>query len=435
MWLGTNQGLARFDPSLSDGEQFRSFNLADGIGNVEFNRHAAFECADGTMFFGGMDGLTGFSPAAIRDNTSVPPVHITGVEVGSRDGVRVVEPGGLDRLVLNPGDTTVGFRFAALSFTAPGRNRYVYRLEGFDPAWNDAGTRCTTQYTNLPPGRYRFRVKGSNNDGVWNEEGAALELIVRPNLWQAWWLRPALVLILVVVAWVGFLYRAAKKKELERLRMRIAGDLHDDLSSDLSGIAVLADIVRQADDLGEDERKDLGNIRDASLRMADGLRDIVWYIDPDHDSLQATVRRMKSVASTLLRGLTCDFRAELPERSVSLPVNTRRNVFLIYKEAVHNIARHAEANRVVVEMVLTGSSLRMRVSDDGRGFEPLEAADGHGMRSMQRRAEEIGGLLEIQSNSGQGTELCLVVEMAGSRDSGSGGVSSKLVAGNAGKRS
>ncbi len=416
MWLGTNQGLARFDRSRPAGEQFRSFTTVDGVGNVEFNRHAAFRGLDGTLFFGGMDGLTSFHPEAIRGNTYVPPVCLTGVEVGSREGVRVIDPGGLQRLVLGPGDSTVGFRFAALSFTAPARNLYAYRLEGFDAVWTEAGTRRTTQYTNLPPGKYRFRVKGSNNDGVWNEEGAALELIVRPTLWQTWWLRPAVVLVLAGVAWSWCLYRVAKKRELERLRMRIAGDLHDDLSSDLSGVAILADMVRQADDLGHGERKDLGDIRDAALRMADGLRDIVWYIDPDHDSLQATVRRMKSVSATLLRGLSCDFSADLPERSVALPVNTRRNLFLIFKEAVHNVARHAEAARVEIEIEVSGDSLRLRVADDGCGFDPDNATDGHGMRSMQRRTEEVGGRLEIQSAPGRGVELLLTVNMAGSRD-------------------
>jgi signal transduction histidine kinase len=215
---------------------------------------------------------------------------------------------------------------------------------------------------------------------------------------------------------------------MERLRIRIAGDLHDDLSSDLSGIAVVADMLRQTDGLGAAELSDLGTIRDASLHMADGLRDIVWYIDPEHDSLTATVRRMRSVASTLLRGIDHVFHSNIPERDVPLPVNTRRNVFLIFKEAIHNIVRHANATRVEIKIAVAGHRLQLHIADDGQGFDPEAVGDGHGLRSMHRRAEDISGRLEIRSAPGAGTELRLTVQMAHSRD-GRGGRSSSMVVG------
>jgi ligand-binding sensor domain-containing protein/signal transduction histidine kinase len=416
LWLGTNQGLARLDRSRPEGQQLRSFTAADGTGNVEFNRHAALCSADGTMVFGGMDGLTSFRPAQIRDNSSVPPVVITEIEIFSREGVRTVSPHGLERLVLAPTDTTVSFRFAALSFTAPERNTYAYRLEGFERSWIDAGQRRTTQYTNLPPGAYRLMVKGSNNDGIWNEEGLSLEVVVRPAFWETWWFHPLIGCVVLGAAWLVYRYREAKKREMERLRVRIAGDLHDDLSSDLSGVAVVADMVRQADVLGAAERGDLGAIRDASLRMADGLRDIVWYIDPAHDNLEAMVRRMRSVASTLLRGTPHRFSAEIPQRSAPLAVDIRRNVYLVFKEAVHNVVRHAEATRVEIAVALTAGKLRLTVEDNGKGFDPTEVAGGHGVRSMGRRAEDIGGKLEIRPTPGGGTTVALTVQMARSRD-------------------
>jgi ligand-binding sensor domain-containing protein len=416
MWLGTNQGLAHYRPSEAGGGPIRRYLPEDGVGNIEFNRHASCRTSDGALVFGGMDGLTIFDPRTIRDNDFVPPVQITSIEVSNRDGTRSVEPGGLDHLILAPGDSAVRFRFAALNFTSPSLNRYAYRMGGFDVGWTEAGSRRATQYTNLPPGRYRFTVRGSNNDSVWNEEGVTLPVVVQPHLWETWWFRPIVIAMLGCAVWAAYRTRAARRREVERLRMRIAGDLHDDFSSDLSGIAVLADMVRQSGGVDDEGRDDLGQIRDASLRMADGLRDVVWYIDPDHDSLEATVRRMRSVVSTLLRGVSTDFHVEIPERGMPLPVDTRRSLFLIFKEAVHNISRHAGASRVEIEIIVDGSLIRLRVADNGVGFPPAPTEDGHGLRSMRRRADDIGGRLTIESTPGQGTELKLTVEMARSRD-------------------
>jgi ligand-binding sensor domain-containing protein len=416
MWLGTNQGLVRLQPSASSGDRIRTFTRADGIGNTEFNRHAALRRDDGSMVFGGMDGLTLVHTDHVGKNPHPPPIRITRIEIAGRDGVRTATVGADDELILGPEDSWIGFEFAALSFTAPELNRYAYWLEGFDDEWVESGTRRTTQYTNLPAGRYRFHVRGSNNDGVWNDEGAVLDIVVLPNLWQTWWFRPMLIILATAGVWIGLAYRQRKQREIKRMRMRIAGDLHDDLSSDLSGIAVLADIVRQADDLGDEERGDLGRIRDVSLQMADGLRDIVWYIDPDHDSLTATVRRMRSVASTLLRGLENRFHTSLPDRNLPLPVNTRRNLFLIFKEAVHNIVRHAEASRVEITISVSGHRFELSIADDGKGFDPRSVRTGHGLGSMQRRADEMNGTLRINSTPGRGTLLELTVDMAGSRD-------------------
>jgi len=427
-WLGTNQGLVRFRPALHQEERLRTFGDDEGTGNTEYNRHAALVCKDGTLAFGGMDGLTLLASDSLRNNPFVPPVRLTAISVSSRDGTRMIEPGAVDRLILRPEDSTVAFEFAALSYTMPELNRYAYRMDGYDSEWTDAGARRTTRYTNLPPGRYRFQVRGSNNDGVWNEEGLSLDVIVLPSLWETWWLRPMLVLGIVAVGWAVFHYREIKKREVERLRMRIAGDLHDDLSSDLSGIAVVADMVRQSDGMGAEERRDLGNIRNASLRMADGLRDIVWYIDPDHDNLEAAVRRMRQTASTLLRGIEHRFDVEVSDRDRTLQVDFRRNVFLIFKEAVHNIVRHAGASQVRLTLTTSGDRLRLEIVDDGCGFDTGAASEGHGLTSMERRAEEIGGTLEIDSSPGRGTTLRLTVGMADSRD-GRGPVFGRIVRG------
>jgi signal transduction histidine kinase len=409
LWIGTNRGLARFTPP--DGP-FRAYDLADGIGTVEFNRHAHFRDADGTLYFGGVDGLTVFHPEAIRNNPYVPPVVLTRVETAGRAGTAAYTPAGLDGLTLTHRQTAVTFEFAALNFTDPDKNRYAYRLEGFDARWVQAGTQRVARYTSLPPGRYTFRVRGANNDGVWNTRGAALAVTVLPPFWQTWPFRALLAAAALALLTAAYRARVRRLLELERLRLRIAGDLHDDLSSDLSGIALVADLLRRREGMPEADRLQLAEVRDTALRKVDALRDIVWTINPEHDTLEATVRRMRQVAATLLAGLEVTFEVDVPDAGQAVAMTFRRDVLLIFKEALHNVARHAGAAHVAIRLRQRDGRLDLSVEDDGRGFDPQAAADGHGLRNMRVRAERAGATLDVRSRPGGGTRIGVGLRVA-----------------------
>jgi ligand-binding sensor domain-containing protein/signal transduction histidine kinase len=417
LWLGTNRGLTRFDPPAGatlagSGPApatgaFRPYDLADGTGTMEFNRHATFRDADGTLYFGGVDGLTVFHPDAIRDNPYVPPVVFTRVETARREGIAARDPAGLDALTLTHRDDAVTFEFAALNFTDPHKNRYAYRLEGFDPGWVDAGTQRAARYTNLPPGRYTFRVRGSNNDGVWNLEGAALAVTVRPPFWQTSPFRLLVAAVALGLLYAAYRVRVRRLLEVERLRLRIASDLHDDLATDLSGIALVSDVLLRRPTLAGDDRHQLAEVRDTALGMVEGLRDIVWTINPEHDTLDAMVRRMRQVAARLLAGQPYTFEAAVPAGDRAVAMTLRRDVLLIYKEALHNAARHAGAARVAIRLEQRDGRLDLTIADDGRGFDPAAAGDGHGLRSMRARAAALGADLEVTSRPGAGTRLRL----------------------------
>ena len=415
LWLGTNLGLSRFDPTAEPGDRFRTFTIEDGTGNTEYNRHAAAQRADGTMVFGGMDGLTIFHPDEIRDNPIPPPVRLTRIVVSSRDGERLISPHELGELTLSHRDSTVAFTFAALSYTSAERNRYRYRLDGFETAWVEARTRRTCQYTSIPPGRYRFQVTGSNSDGIFNEQPLSLQVRVQPAYWQAWWFRPTVLTVLLLVVAGALRLRVLRQRRLQRLRLGIASDLHDDLSSDLSGIAVVSDVLRRKRELDQSDREDLSEIRDTALGLVEGVRDIVWYIDPEHDTLHALTDRMRTVAGILLRSLEHSFEVEGAEQPQSVHMTVRRNLLLLFKEALHNIVRHAEATMVTVMIHVSGSSLRLMVIDDGCGFS-AQRTNGHGLRSMQRRAAEIGADWNLLSTPGGGTRIELTVDLTGFRD-------------------
>ncbi len=215
LWLSTNKGLSRFDPQA---ETFRNYGTRDGLQGYEFSR-ACYKSRWGEMFFGGMNGFNAFYPSEVQDNLYVPPVVLTSLTQGG-------EAVDLDRALEKVTHVTFSwpknffeFEFAALSYVQPEKNRYAYKLEGFDEEWNYIGTRRFGRYTNLEGGTYTLRLRASNNDGVWNETGAALEVTIVPPLWKAWWFRGGVILLLAVVLVAGYQVRvrriAARTHELE----------------------------------------------------------------------------------------------------------------------------------------------------------------------------------------------------------------------------
>lgn len=209
LWLSTNNGLSRFDTRT---KKFRNYNVYDGLQSNEFNTASGYAAPDGKLYFGGLYGLNGFYPDSIRDNPRAPPVQITEFR-------RFDHPEDLRRtmrhnqLVLSYRDNFISFDFAALSFLSPEKNRYAYRLEGFDPRWIDATARRSATYTNLPPGSYTFRVKAANNDGIWNEAGAAVPIVVTPPYWATRWFRTLALLTLLasIAAWYKWRVRSIEE--------------------------------------------------------------------------------------------------------------------------------------------------------------------------------------------------------------------------------
>jgi ligand-binding sensor domain-containing protein/DNA-binding CsgD family transcriptional regulator len=217
LWLSTNRGLYQFDPQR---RSMRSFTTRDGLQGDEFNARACYKSENGDMYFGGINGLTWFSPAGIKDNPYVPPVIITEMEVFNRGQKFSGDFSRLRELKLGPNDRVVSFTFTALSLSDPGRNQYMYMIEGLDPKWIHIGTRHEVTISNLKPGRFVFRVKGSNNHGLWNERGTFLAIFMRPFWWQTWWFR--LLLFMLLLSLFGFLRSTRTRRMARRIRNEAA---------------------------------------------------------------------------------------------------------------------------------------------------------------------------------------------------------------------
>lgn len=274
-----------------------------------------------------------------------------------------------------PGSIVVSFGFVALNYTQPARNRHRYRLEGFDPARVQSASR-SARYTRLPPGSYRFHVQGSNNDGIWNETGASLRVRVRPPFWRTWRFVSLAGLALAGLALAAHRLRLRSLVELERMRLRIASDLHDELGSELPGIALASSLVGRRGGLEEHDRQRLAEIREATLRLMQGLRDVVWHLSPEHDSSASMLQRMRSTAGTLLDGVEHTFEADVDDRG--LDMERRRDCSWLSKETLANVVRHSSARHVTIRLALGERRLFLEVRDDGAGFDPAAPADGGG---------------------------------------------------------
>jgi signal transduction histidine kinase/streptogramin lyase len=414
LWLATNKGIARFTPST---QRFRTYDMRDGLPQDEYNAGAFCRRRTGSLLFGGGNGAVEFQPTAVRYNPAPPVVVFTGFRKFNRAVSLDTSITERRTLRLAPRDNFFSIDFAALNYRLPDKNRFAYMMENFDDDWIEAGTQHQATYTNLDPGRYTFRVRAANNDGVWNPTGASLTVIVDPPWYQTWWFR-------IMASWVVFgllfaLYRmrVSQLLALERVRHNIARDLHDDMGSTLSSISILSQLARTHQQRGNPEQSSqlLEQIGDSSRRMLDSMDDIVWAINPAHDSMDSVTARMRSFASDVLeaRGIDFIFKVASEVSEHRLPMRARREFFLLFKEAVNNLAKYSKAEFATIRLDYEQKQLVLRVEDNGVGFDPKAPAQGggNGMTNMRSRAAAIKGKLNFDTAPGQGTKMELRVPM------------------------
>ena len=415
LWFATGTGIARCDDEAGrDRPPCMEFGPADGLRSREtaVNSHpSAWRSGDGHLWFATPKGLVEIDPAHFPVNAVPPPVAIERLSVD--DQAQALHAAD-SRLRVAAGHVHFEFDYAALSFIAPQKVRYRFMLEGFDHGWTEAGARRTAYYTNIPPGRYTFRVQASNNDGLWNMQGAALAFELRPHFYQTVWFY--LLLAAFAAALVVLLLRRRLRlaqREFSAVlgeRNRIAREIHDTLAQGYVGISVqlevLAELLRQQKVDAAENQLDTtrGYVRDG---LADA-RQSIWALrsqDSGETTLPVRLRRM--VEADCAPGLDCQF--SIFGAYHPLPPGTEREILRIAQEAIHNVKKHAGAEHLFVQLEYGAAGIALEVRDDGRGFSPRpESAPGHyGLTGMRERAASIGGTLEVPSAPGTGTTVRL----------------------------
>ncbi|HYX28529.1 MAG TPA: two-component regulator propeller domain-containing protein [Pyrinomonadaceae bacterium] len=402
IYIGTTRGIDRLEP---DTGRVRHYTVADGLSN-DFV-HSALRDHRGWLWFGTMKGLSRLIPEPDRPQPP-PPVVISGLRIaGAPLNLSELGENEITNLELKSDQNQIQIDFTGLSEML----RFQYKLEGADRDWNTPVEHRTVNYARLSPGSYRFLVRAINPEGLASERPASLAFTILPPLWQRWWFLTLAVVISVLMMYALYRYRLRRLIELERVRTRIASDLHDDIGSSLSQIAVLSEVLRkQIVGRAAEFSRPLAQIARVSREAVDSMSDIVWAINPEKDHLYDLTRRMRRFVSEVLPARGIDFRLSAPskEQSVRLGADLRRQVFLIFKEGINNLVRHSQCLHAEIVLHLENGWLMLEIKDDGCGFE-TSINDGNGLPSLQRRACAMGGELKIDSHPGTGTVIMLRV--------------------------
>ena len=465
LWLGTNRGLSRFEPAAG---RFVNFDHNDGLQSRQFNRGAALTSRDGLVLLGGIRGFNLFAPRDVAINDVTPPVVITDFQIFNRS-VPIGERGPLSRQIgetdlieVRHDQSVLTFEFAALNFRNPARNQYAYRLEGFDPDWVSAGAQRSVTYTNLDPGAYTFRVKASNNSGVWNETGATVRMVVTPPVWATWWFR--LLALLVLSTLVLAIHRMrvrtfrahnlaleaeiAERRRAETERERLIGEMEatglalerqntelerfaytvsHDLKSPLVTIRGFLGLLQKDIETGDEAgvRRDLQQIGTASDTMARLLRDVlelsrVGRVANPAEELPLTDLAVE--AAGLVSAQVEELGVEL-EIQPDMPtvVGDRIRLLEVFQNLIANAVRFmedqsrprvsvggwAEEDRVVCLVCDNGKGIEPRYQDKIFGLferlDPEAEGSGIGLALVKRIVEVHGGRIWVESEGrGQG---------------------------------
>jgi hypothetical protein len=399
LWLSTAIGLVRYNPKT------KTFLRLDETNGFPFSElHSGFtRTSRNTVLVGGLDGFSEFNPDSASAFSRPPEVVVTGVSVF--DQALPLSYWMHREIHLTYDQNFFTFSFAALDYISPLQNRFAYKLEGVDKDWIQAGNHNFATYTHLDPGSYTFRVKGSNSLDVWNETGTSISVVITPPYWHTWWFRLLVVMVVLGLGTIAYIYSLRKALEMERVRLGIADDLHDDVGSSLSSIAMLSRVVQRAPDLTAASRKRVAEIFETAVRTSERMKDIVWFIKPKDDTVDDLILRMKDTASSILVDMDYEFQTSENGIATRVAIDFKRNFFLSFKEILANIANHAAATHVRIRVERRGDLLEAIIEDNGRGFDEHAVRRGNGLGSLQLRARKIGGVCEVRSSPGKGTTV------------------------------
>lgn len=426
LWISTNMGLNCFTlPSTEFPKgKFRNFTEDDGIAGNEFNGLTGKKLLTGELYFEGVKGTTWFNPSEVLQQQDTVPVNFISLNVNNKvlqwEKDSSVINGNISyskQITLTHDQNIFSISFSSMDFRNEKGRLYSYRLEGFDKDWTEPSSQHTVTYTNLNPGTYTFYVRGSNTDGKWNEKGSSIRIVIVPAWYQTWLFKMAVILLVAGGFYAFYRYRLRQALKLQSIRNNIASDLHDEIGSTLSSISISSAVIRKKMKTDAPEVDGLLNqISSNTDNMMEAMSDIVWAVNTKNDQFDNIVNRMRAFAIEMLEpeNILLNMNVSRQLDNVVLNMQQRKNLYLLFKEAINNIAKYAGCKNVWVDINIHAGKICMKIKDDGKGFSAAPAGNtevftlgGNGLKNMQKRAKELNGKINIMSAVGQGTEIIL----------------------------
>lgn len=286
---------------------------------------------------------------------------------------------------------------------------YQYRLQGIDKQWGTYRKLANIYYHEIPGGNYFFTVRLKNNPQI----SKTIAINIRPQLWQLWWFLPSIYLFISLIIgsafYFVFLYRLRQAVQMKQVRNHIAADLHDEIGATLSGIGILSSLAQKNLDESHPSFGLMQRINDDALSIGNTMDDIVWSINPKNDDLESILARMSRYAAELFDAKEIDYQIIIPEnlKEVKLTMEQRRDVYLIFKEAVNNLVKYSKCKNALVEIKVSKQLFELLIKDNGIGFDTNRETNRNGLKNMKNRANDLSGKVEIESEIDKGTTIKL----------------------------
>ncbi len=401
LWLSSNNGLLRYHPVQ---RRWDRFSQADGLQSQGFAPRAWHKASNGEIWLGGPNGLNVFHPDSIKNEAGFPPLmidHIKVNDVNYQAGQNTLTLQRIPRL--GQQENTLSFDFLAVEYQDPGAIRLKYRLRGQDEAWIETSNPGFVRFSKLPPGAYTLECLATNADGIWMPGSMAKKLafFIPTPWWRTWWFYIFCMATTAAIAYGIFAYRLQQALKIERIRVRISSDLHDDVGTILSGLAMQSEILELS--APEPSKPKLRRISELSRSAMSRMRDTVWAIDARKDKLENLIDRMREHAEETLtpRDILLDLQVDDLALTKNMPSQIRQALYLIYKEAVTNCAKHSKGDKVQVRLQKIGAKgLEMSIHDNGVVMQKNYKTTGLGLSSMHLRAQQIGADFSIDTANG-----------------------------------
>ena len=413
LYLGTPRGVDRLDPETV---HVREFSALDGAPAGGYT--SAIRDRSGAIWFASRTGVSRLVPES-SSSSGLPDVRITGLQAGGDDyAVSQLGEARVAGLRLGPSRNSL-----QVDFVAPGNEsgetlRYKFKLTGADKSWSQPRERHTVDYRNLGAGSYQFLVKAVDPDGHESVNPAEVDFTILPPLWLRWWSELGMLCAALALAYSLHTYRLKNILAMERMRTTIATDLHDDIGASLAQIAVWSRMARIDPAADPPHSAPMARIATLAGELTDSMSDIVWSIRSGDENLDSLTRRMREFAAGFLEsaGIELQWDAVPAPPKLKLTLNSRRQIFLVFKECIHNIVKHSGCRSVWIAFEIGDREAVMTVADDGKGLEewrksqlPMARRAGNGLPSMLRRAESLGGTVEFGIRPGGGCQITLRV--------------------------